>query len=71
MFYKLIKNAVYGKTMENLRKRIDVILVSNKKVFLKQTPKSNYMSQKILNIDLVVGPKSKVTLKVTLMECVY
>ena len=57
--------------MENLRKRIDVILVSNKKVFLKQTPKSNYMSQKILNIDLVVGPKSKVTLKVTLMECVY
>ena len=71
MFYKLIKNAVYCKTMENLRKRIDVILVSNKKVFLKYTPKPSYMSQKILNIDLVVGPKSKVTLKLTLMEYVY
>ena len=61
--------------MENLRKRIDVILVSNKKVFLKYTPKPSYMSQKILNIDLnidlVVGPKSKVTLKLTLMEYVY
>ena len=36
-FLKLIINSVYGKTMENLRKRIKVRLVNNEKGFLKYT----------------------------------
>ena len=47
--YKLMNNAVYIKTMENLRNRIDVRLVSNKKNYSKWTSKSRYMSHKIFD----------------------
>ena len=33
-FFKLLINSVYDKTMENLRKRINMILVNNEKDFL-------------------------------------
>ena len=32
-FFKLMINSVYGKAMENLRKRINVRFVNNKKDF--------------------------------------
>ena len=56
-FYKLMNNAVYGKTMENLH-RIDIKLVSNKKDYLKWSSKPSYVSQKIFDNDLVVIQKS-------------
>ena len=56
--YKLINNAVYGKTMENLKKQ-NVRLVSNEKDYLKWTSKSSYLSQKIFDNDLVEIRKSK------------
>ena len=34
-FVKLMINSIYGKTMENLRKRINVTFVNNEKDFLK------------------------------------
>ena len=57
-----MNNAVYGKTMENLRNRIDVKLVSNKKDYLKWASKPSYMSHKIFHNDLVAIRKNKVTL---------
>ena len=33
IFFKLMINSVYGKKMENLRKRINVRLVNNEKDF--------------------------------------
>ena len=38
-FFKLMINSFYGKTMENLRRRINVRLVNNAKDFLKYTSK--------------------------------
>ena len=48
-FFKLMINSVYGKTMENLRKRINVRFVNNKKDFLKYTSKSTYVTHKLFN----------------------
>ena len=39
MIFKLMINSVYGKTMENLRKRINVRLLNRAEVFLKFTSK--------------------------------
>ena len=59
--YKLMDNAVYGKTKENLRNRIGIKPVSNEKDYLKWTSKPSYMSQKIFQNELLVIRKSKVT----------
>ena len=48
--------------MENLRKRIDVKLLSNKKDYLKCTSKPSYMLHKIFDNDLVAIHKNCVTL---------
>ena len=64
-----MRNAVYGKTMENLRDRIDVKFVRNKKDFLKWTSKPSYMLEKIFHNDLVAIRKNKVAL--TLNKSAY
>ena len=46
---KLMINSVYGKTMENLRKRINVRFVNNKNGFLKYTSKPTYFTHKLFN----------------------
>ena len=48
-FFKLMTNSVYGKTMENLTKRINVRFVNNKKDFLKYTSRPTYVTHKLFN----------------------
>ena len=52
-FFKLMNNSVFGKTMENLRKRIDVKLVNSQSKARKLTSKPTFHAFKIFNEDLV------------------
>ena len=61
-FFKLMNNSVFGKTMENLRKRVDVRLVTDKEKLLKLASKPSYVSSKIFNENLVAVHKIKETL---------
>ena len=61
-FFKLMNNSVFGKTMENIRKRVDVRLVTDKKKLTKLASKPTYISSKIFNENLVAVHKIKETL---------
>ena len=54
-----MNNAVYGKTMENLRKRVDVRLITDQKKLIKIVSKPTYVSSKIFNKNLVAVHKIK------------
>ena len=68
--YTLMSNAVYGETIKNVRNRIDLKLVSNKKDYLKWRSKPSYMSHSIFDNDLVVIGKSKVVILTLKPECI-
>ena len=65
-----MNNAMYGKTVKNLRNTIDVKLVKNEKSYLKCTSKSSYMSHKIFDKNLVEIRKSKLALKLHKPACI-
>ena len=52
-FFKLMNNAVFGKTMENIRNRVNIKLVKTEEELKKLTAKPNYESRKIFNENLV------------------
>ena len=61
-FFKLMNNSVFGKTMENIRNRVNVKLVNTGEQFKKLTSKPNYESRKIFNENLVSVHMKKTSL---------
>ena len=52
-FYKLMNNSVFGKTMENIRNRVNVKLVNTEEKLKKLIAKPNFRSRKIFSENLV------------------
>ena len=52
-FFKLMNNSVFGKTMENLRKRSNIKLVSDPQETVKSASRPTYLSHKIFHENLV------------------
>ena len=52
--YKLIANAFYGKTVENVRKRANVRLIADPAKFVRSILKASYKHSSIINADLAM-----------------
>ena len=52
-FFKLMNNSVFGKTMENVRKRMNVKLICDKNKFEKYVSKPTFINGVIFNENLV------------------
>ena len=61
-FYKLMNNSVFGKTMENIRNRVNVKLVNTKEKLSKLVAKPNFKSCKIFSENLVSVHMKKTSL---------
>lgn len=53
VFFKRMNNSVFGKTMENIRKRVNVKLITDEKKLIKYSSKPTFVSSKIFNEKLV------------------
>ena len=67
-FFKLV-NSVFGRTMENLRKRISIKLVNNAKDYVRCISKPSFVSQKIFSENFVAIHEIKPVL--TLNKPIY
>jgi hypothetical protein len=62
-FFKLMNNSVFGKTMENIRKRVDVKLVTCEKEAKKLAAKPNYEHCTIFDENLIAIHMKQTKLK--------
>ena len=69
-FFKLMIIRVYGKAIENLRKRINAKLVNNAKDYKKYISRPSFVSQKFFNKNLVAIHEIKVPV-LTLDKPIY
>ena len=68
-FFKLMNNSVFGKTMENIRNRIDVRLVTKEEELEKLVKKPNFDRVNIFTKNLVAVHMHKTT--INLMKPIY
>ena len=61
-FYKLMNNAVFGKTMENIRNRVNVKLVNSVEKARKLIAKPNFRNRKIFSENLISVHMKKTSL---------
>ena len=69
-FFKLMVNSVFGKTMENLRKRICVELINNAKDYARCVSRPSFVSQKIFSKNFVAVHRIKPVLTLNKPICV-
>ena len=67
--YKLLNNCIYGKSIENQKKRINVKLINDKKSYQRCVNKPNFICQKIFDKNFVAVHCSKTVL--TLNKPIY
>ena len=68
-FYKLMNNAVFRKTMENIRKHRNIKLVANREAYLKAVMKPNFKSGTLFGSNLMGCEMGKI--KVVMNKPVY
>ena len=68
-FFKLLINCIFGKSMENIRKRISVKLINNSKDSLRCVSKPNFISQNLFDKTFIAVHQIKSVL--TLNKPIY
>ena len=63
IFFKLMKNSVFGKTMENVRKHRDIKLVTTDKRRNQLVSEPNYHATKWFSEDLLAAEMKKIKVK--------
>ena len=63
-FFKLINNAAFGKTMENVRKHRDIKIVTTNKQRKKFASEPNYHTTKYISKDLLIMEMKKTEVKI-------
>ena len=58
--FKLLDNVLYGKTMENMRKRIKIRVVKNAKDFIKYTSRPTCVNWKVFENNLATIHEKKI-----------
>ena len=68
-FFKLIVNCIYGESCESVRKRCNIKLINDKRVYQRCVSKPNFISSTVIDKNLVAVHCSKSVL--TLNKPVY